>query len=86
VCVGVNWLGPYVDAVYEPPAPTLAVRVGSVAPTLLYTPLVALGIAGYLSANPLPQLGFVEWSCVVVPLVLLITPTQADLRGALVTS
>jgi hypothetical protein len=86
VSIGVNRLGPYVEAIYEPSAPTPAIRAGSVAPTLLYTPLVALGTAGYLSVYPIPRLGLVEWSFVIVPLVILITPTQADLQGCLVTS
>jgi hypothetical protein len=79
VSFGVNRRGPYVDAVYEPNAPTLAIRVGSVAPTLLYTPLVALGIAGYLSTYPLPQLDPVGWSYVIVPIIILTIPTGSDL-------
>jgi hypothetical protein len=83
VSFGVNRRGPYVDAVYEPTAPTLAIRVGSVAPTLFYTPLVALGIAGYLSVYPLPQLDPVGWSLVAVPLTILTIPTGADIRACL---
>jgi hypothetical protein len=81
VSFGINRRGPYVDAVYEPTAPTLAIRVGSVAPTLFYTPLVALGIAGYLSTYPLPQLDPVGWSLVAVPLAILTIPTGADIRA-----
>jgi hypothetical protein len=83
VSFGLNRRGPYVDAVYEPSAPTLAIRVGSVAPTLLYTPLVVVGIAGYLSAYPLPQLDPVGWSLVAVPLIILIFPTGSDLQACL---
>ena len=79
VSFGVNRRGPYVDAVYESTAPTLAIRVGSVAPTLLYTPLVALGIVGYLATYPLPELDPVGWSLVVIPLAILVTPTGSDL-------
>jgi hypothetical protein len=85
VSFGVNRQGPYVDAVYEPTAPTLAIRVGSVAPTLFYTPLVALGIAGYLSTYPLPQLDPVGWSYVVVPIMILLTPTGSDLYACIYT-
>ena len=80
---GVNRRGPYVDAVYKSNAPTLAIQVGSVAPTLLYTPLVALGIAGYLSAYPLPQLDPVEWSLVAVPFIILSFPTGSDIQACL---
>jgi len=83
VSFGVNRRGPYVDAVYESTAPTLAIRVGSVAPTLLYTPLVMVGIAGYLSKYPLPQLDPVGWSFVAVPLIILIFPTGSDLQACL---
>lgn len=83
VSFGINRRGPYVDAVYEPTAPTLAIRVGSVAPTLFYTPLVALGIAGYLSVYPFPQLDPVGWSLVAVPLAILTIPTGADIRACL---
>lgn len=83
VSFGVNRRGPYVDAVYEPIAPTLAIRVGSVAPTLFYTPLVALGIASYLSTYPLPQLDPVGWSYVVVPIMILLTPTGSDLYACI---
>jgi len=83
VSFGVNRRGPYVDAVYEPTTPTLAIRVGSVAPTLFYTPLVALGITGYLSMYSLPQLDSVEWSLVTVPLIILIFPTGSDIRACL---
>ena len=80
---GVNRRGPYVDAVYKSNAPTLAIQAGSVAPTLLYTPLVALGITGYLSAYPLPQLDPVGWSLVAVPLIILIFPTGSDIQACL---
>jgi len=83
VSFGVNRRGPYVDAVYGSNAPTLAIRVGSVAPTLLYTPLVALGTAGYLSAYPLPQLDPVGWSLIAVPLVILTIPTGTDIQACL---
>lgn len=72
VSFGVNRRGPYVDAVYDPDAPTL-----------LYTPLVALGIAGYIPRYPIPQLDLVGWSLVAVPLVILIAPTGADIRACL---
>jgi hypothetical protein len=80
---GMNRRGPYVDAVYKSNASTLAIQVGSVAPTLLYTPLVALGIAGYLSAYPLPQLDPVGWSLVAVPLIILSFPTGSDIQACL---
>ena len=80
---GVNRRGPYVDAVYKSNAPTLAIQVGSVAPTLLYTPLIALGIAGYLSTYPLPQLDPVGWSLVAVPLIILSFPTGSDIQACL---
>ena len=83
VSFGVNRRGPYVDAVYDPDAPTFAIQVGSVAPTLLYTPFVFLGVAGYLLRYPLPQLGPVEWSLVTVPLIILIFPTGADIQSYL---
>ena len=83
VSFGVNRRGPYVDAIYEPNAPTLAIRLGSVAPTLFYTPLVALGIAGYLSIYSLPQLDPVEWSLVAVPLIILSFPTGSDIQACL---
>ena len=83
VSFGVNRRGPYVDAVYESNTPTLAIRVGSIAPTLLYTPLVVLGIIGYLSIYPIPQLDPVGWSLVAVPLVILIFPTGADIQSCL---
>ena len=83
VSFGVSRRGPYVDAVYEPTTPALAIQIGSVAPTLLYTPLVALGIAGYLSIYPLPQLNPVGWSLVAVPLIILSFPTSADIQACL---
>jgi hypothetical protein len=83
VSFSVNRRGPYVDAVYEPDAPTLAIRLGSVAPTLFYTPLVALGIAGYLSMYSLPQLDPVGWSLVAVPLIILSFPTGSDIQACL---
>ena len=83
VSFSVNRRGPYVDAVYEPDAPTLAIRLGSVAPTLFYTPLVALGIAGYLSIYSLPQLDPVGWSLVAVPLIILSFPTGSDIQACL---
>ncbi|MFD1648048.1 hypothetical protein [Haloarchaeobius litoreus] len=84
VSFGMNIRGPYVEAIYETSAPLLAVRVASVAPTLIYTPLVALGIAGYLSMYPLPQLDPVEWSLVTVPIMILVLPTGTDIRGSLI--
>ena len=81
VSFGVNRRGPYVDAVYDPDAPTFAIRVGSVAPTLLYTPFVFLGIAGYLSVYSLPQLDPIEWSLVTIPLLILSFPTGADIQS-----
>ena len=83
VSFGVNRRGPYVDAVYEPTTPTLAIRVGSVAPTLFYTPLVALGITSYLSMYSLPQLDPVGWSLVIVPLIILTFPTGSDIQACL---
>ena len=83
VSFGVNRRGPYVDAVYKRDAPTFAIRVGSVAPTLLYTPFVALGIASYLSLYAIPQLDPVGWSLVAVPLVILIFPTGTDIQACL---
>lgn len=83
VSFGVTARGPYVDAVYSPTAPTLVIRVGSLAPTLFYTPLVALGIAGYLLRYPLPQLDPVGWSVVAVPLVILTFPTGSDINACL---
>ena len=81
-----NRRGPYVDAVYERDAPTFAIRVGSVAPTLLYTPFVVLGIAGYLSLYPLPQLDPVGWSLVAVPLIILISTAGSDIQSCLVAA
>jgi len=83
VSFGVNRRGPYVDAVYAPSAPTVAIRLGSIAPTLLYTPIVVLGIGAYLSSNPVPQLDPVGWSLVAVPLVILTFPTGADIQACL---
>ncbi|CDK39195.1 hypothetical protein [Halorubrum sp. AJ67] len=83
VTFGVNRRGPYVDAIYDPDAPTFAIRVGSVAPTLLYTPFVFLGIAGYLSIYSLPQLDPVEWSLVTIPLLILTFPTGSDIQSCL---
>ena len=83
VSFGVSRRGPYVDAVYEPTAPALAIQIGSVAPTLLYTPFIALGIAGYLSMYPLPQLNPVGWSLVAVPLIILSFPTGSDIQACL---
>ena len=83
ISFGVNRRGPYVDAVYEPNAPTLAIRIESVAPTLLYIPLVALAILGYLSAYPLPQLDPVGWSLITVPLAILTIPTGVDIQALL---
>ena len=83
VSFGVNRRGPYVDAVYGQTTPTLAIRIGSVAPTLLYTPLVTLAVAGYLSMYSLPQLNPVGWSLVAVPLIILIFPTGSDIQACL---
>lgn len=83
VSFGVNRRGPYVDAVYPPSAPPLAIRIGSIAPTLLYTPIAVLGIVDYLLRYSLPQLDPVGWSFVVIPLTILIVPTAADIRGCL---
>jgi hypothetical protein len=83
VTLGVNRRGPYVDAVYGPTAPPLAIRVGSLAPTLIYTPLVLAGIGGYLSLYPVPQLDPVGWSFVLVPFAILTVPSGADLSACL---
>ena len=83
VSFGVSRRGPYVDAVYEPTTPTFAIQIGSIAPTLFYTPLVALSIAGYLSMYSLPQLNPVGWSLVAVPLIILIFPTGSDIQACL---
>lgn len=80
VTLGVNRLGPYTDATYTRGAPIYAIRLGSVAPTLLYSPLVAAGIWLYLRFFSLPQLSLVEWSFVLTPLAILVVPTVADLR------
>ncbi|MFB6197732.1 MAG: hypothetical protein ABEI52_05605 [Halobacteriaceae archaeon] len=81
VSFGVNRRGPYVDAVYEPAAPTIAIRVGSLAPTLLYSPVVLAAGSGYLQTHPLPVLDPVRWSLIVVPVAILIVPTDSDLYG-----
>lgn len=83
VSFGVNRRGPYVDAVYAPSTPTVAIRLGSIAPTLVYTPIVVFGIVAYLSSNPVPQLDPVGWSLVAVPLVILTFPTGADIQACL---
>lgn len=81
VTLGMNRRGPYVDAVYQRTAPTLAVRVGSIAPTLIYIPLLAIGILTYLQSHSLPPLDPVGWSLVLIPILILVTPTGTDLRG-----
>ena len=83
VSFGVSRRGPYVDAFYESTTPTFAIQIGSIAPTLFYTPLVALGIVGYLSMYPLPQLSPVGWSLVTVPLIILTFPTGSDIQACL---
>lgn len=79
VSFGANIRGPYVDAAYDSSAPTWAIRIGSIAPTLLYTPLVIVATAYYLSEHPVPQLDPVGWSFVLVPIAILIVPTGTDL-------
>jgi hypothetical protein len=83
VTIGFNRRGPYTDVVYAPTAPTYAIRLGSIAPTLLYGLLSAPVILYYLQTFPIPRFSLVEWSLVLTPWVILIAPTGADLRGFL---
>lgn len=83
VTIGVNRYGPYVEAQYDKAAPTYAMRLGSLAPTLLYTPFVVTGIFGYLMFYSVPVLDPLSWTFLLVPIALLIVPTGADLHGAL---
>lgn len=80
VTLGMNRRGPYVDAVYHRTAPPLAVRVGSVAPTLIYTPLLAIVLLTYLQSYSPPALDAVGWSLVLIPILILVTPTGTDLH------
>ena len=83
VTVGFNRRGPYTDVVYAPTAPIYAIRLGSIAPTLLYGFLFIPLLLYYLQSFPIPGFDLVEWSLVLTPIVILITPTGADLRGYL---
>jgi len=83
VTIGFNRWGPYTDVIYEPTAPTYAIRLGSIAPTLLYGLLSVPAILIYLQSFPIPRLGLTEWSLVLTPWVILVFPTGADLRGFL---
>lgn len=81
VDIGVTRWGPYTESTYSSTAPTYAIRLGSIAPTLIYGPIVLLGIMGYVWLFPLPQLDPVEWTFVSVPLLILVVPTAADIHG-----
>jgi hypothetical protein len=83
VTVGFNRRGPYTDVLYAPTAPIYAIRLGSIAPTLLYGFLLIPLLLYYLQSFPIPRFDLVEWSLVLTPIVVLITPTGADLRGFL---
>ncbi|WP_226023944.1 hypothetical protein [Halomicrobium salinisoli] len=83
VTVGVNRYGPYVDAYFDSSVSPLVIRLGAVAPTLLYTPFIVLSIVSYLQMYPIPDLDLVEWSLVVTPLVLLAAPTGPDIYAFL---
>lgn len=83
VTIGVTRYQPYVSVVYDRSTSNLAVRLGSIAPTLIYTPVVALGINAYLRRYPLPELSPTGWMMVIVPIAILVTPTLTDLRGCL---
>jgi ACR3 family arsenite efflux pump ArsB len=83
VTVGFNRRGPYTDVVYAPTAPIYAIRLGSIAPTLLYGLVSVPILLYYLQSFPIPRFSLVEWSLVLTPLVILIAPTGSDLRGFL---
>lgn len=83
VTLGFNRWGPFTDSVYSREAPTYAIRLGSIAPTLIYGPIVIGSIGLYLLSYPVPQFDLVEWSFVLTPLAILIVPTAADLRACL---
>jgi ACR3 family arsenite efflux pump ArsB len=83
VTVGFNRRGPYTDVVYAPTAPIYAIRLGSIVPTLLYGLVSVPILLYYLQSFPIPRFDLVEWSLVLTPIVILITPTGADLRGFL---
>ena len=48
VSFGLNRWGHYVDAVYEPTAPTVVIRLGSIAPTLIYGLLLIFVVLTYV--------------------------------------
>lgn len=79
--VGVNRRGPYVDAVYADHAPSSAIRLGSIAPTLIFAPIVVAAGFLYLRLFQVPTFDLVEWSLVLTPIAILVTPTGADLRA-----
>lgn len=80
---GFNRWGPYTESVYTDSAPTYTMRLGSIAPTLIFAPIVLLALLWYVQMFSIPRLDLVEWSFVVTPLVILITPTAADIYGCL---
>lgn len=83
VTIGINRWGPYTDAIYSRDAPNYAIRLGSIAPTLIYGPLAIGGIGWYVVSFPMPQFDLVEWMYVLIPIAILVVPTAADLRGCL---
>lgn len=83
VTIGFTRWGPYTHAVYEEKAPSYAISIGSIAPTLIYTPIIIVLIGVYLSTRSIPDFGLVEWSFILTPIVILIVPTVGDLKGFL---
>jgi hypothetical protein len=81
VSLTIAWPAPSVTATYGLDGSPTAARLGSVAPTIVFLPLLGLGVYLYTAYYPIPTLSPTVWTMVVVPLLILVYPTAADRRG-----
>jgi hypothetical protein len=81
VSLTIEWPAPYVTATYGWDGSPTAARLGSVAPTVVFLPLLGLASYLYTTYYTIPTLSLTLWTMVVVPLLILVYPTADDRRG-----
>ncbi|WP_276258136.1 hypothetical protein [Haloglomus litoreum] len=81
VSLTIAWPAPSVTATYGLDGSPTVARLGSVAPTVVFAPLVGLGIYLYMTFYPIPTLSPTVWTMVAVPLLILVYPTADDRHG-----
>lgn len=83
VSVSFQWPAPSVTAVYGQDGSLTAARLGCVAPTIIFAPLLGLASHLYTTYYSIPTLSPTVWTMVLVPLLILVYPTASDRRGYL---